>query len=79
MELAGFSGGIWGVPYHEVRRQAWSIEDAWMILEYPTLLGGSAFIRVHLDAPTLGLVREAVESVRSSKTEDISPTATYRT
>jgi hypothetical protein len=58
VELAGFSGGIWGVPYHEVRRQAWSIEDAWMILEYPTLLGGSAFIRVHLDAPTLGLVRK---------------------
>ena len=40
MELAGFSDSV--DPYHEVRRQAWSIEDA-SILEYPTLLGGSAY------------------------------------
>lgn len=63
--LAGFSGGLWGVASKEVLREAWSIEEAWMVLEYPTLLGGSAFIRVHLDPPTLGLVRGAIADVRS--------------
>jgi hypothetical protein len=67
------------VPYRDVRRETWAIEDAWMILEYPTLLGGSAFIRVHVDGPTLGLIRDAVARVRSSKTEGIPPTVTYRT
>jgi hypothetical protein len=63
--LAGFSGGLWGVSYKDVLREPWSIEDAWMILEYPTLLGGSAFIRIHLDSPTLGLVRRAIADVQS--------------
>jgi hypothetical protein len=65
--LAGFSGGLWGVSYGEVLREAWSIQDAWMILEYPTLLGGVAFIRVHLDLPTLGLVRRAIADVRGER------------
>jgi hypothetical protein len=66
--LAGFSGGLWGVSDQDVRREPWSIQDAWMILEYPTLLGGAAFIRVHLDQPTLGLVRRAIADVRGEPT-----------
>lgn len=62
--LAGFSGGLWGIGYASVLRKPWSIQDGWMILEYPTLLGRTAFMRVHLDQPTLGLVRNAVVSVQ---------------
>ncbi len=62
--LAGFSGGLWGVGYKDILRQPWLIEDGWMILEYPTLLRGAAFIRIHLDQATLGLVRQAIADIR---------------
>jgi len=62
--LAGFSGGLWGVDYKDIRRQPWMIQGGWMILEYPTLLQGAAFIRVHLDQPTLDLVQRGIADVR---------------
>jgi hypothetical protein len=63
--LAGFSGGVWGVSHtnKDFSQQLWVIEDGWIVLEYPTLFGGSAFIRVHFDPPTLELIRKNIAEV----------------
>ena len=65
VSLAGFAGGLWGVSYEELLRYSWDVETGWMVIEYPTLFGGSAFLRVQLDPATVSCVQESVARVRA--------------
>ncbi len=64
VSLAGFSGGLWTARRIEIQNKSWEIQNGWIALEYPTIFGGSAFLRVHLDPTTLELVRTNIKDVR---------------
>ena len=65
VSLAGFTGGLWGVEYEEFHKRQWEIEGGWMVVEYPTLFGGSAYFRLSLDPATIRGIKDMVSRIRS--------------
>jgi hypothetical protein len=61
------------VSYQDILRQPWVIEDGWIVLEYPTLFGGSAFTRIHLDVDEeeIGRIEEEIKALGRVKHGDV--------
>lgn len=62
--LLPYSGGLWGITIHELRQRALDVTDCWTIVEYPTIFGGSALLRIHFDESTVALVGKKVCEIR---------------
>lgn len=61
--LLPYTGGVWGALKTEIHSRKWDIEKCWVIVEYPTLFGGSALLKVDFSDAATNLVRKVLSEI----------------
>ncbi|OGB23370.1 MAG: hypothetical protein A3I66_01515 [Burkholderiales bacterium RIFCSPLOWO2_02_FULL_57_36] len=63
--LQAYTGGIWGVQKKEILENEWDIEKCWVVVEYPTLFGGSALLKVQFSQSATELVKSMLATIKA--------------
>ncbi|MFC1626426.1 hypothetical protein ACFL19_01845 [Pseudomonadota bacterium] len=59
-----YTGGVWGVEKSQLFERAWEINKCLVIVEYPTILGGSAFMRIEFNESNTNQIVKMIEDLK---------------
>lgn len=71
-----FTGGVWGVEIARLYERDWKINKCLVVVEYPTIFGGSAFLRIEFDeSNTNQIIKTLGELKQMTANKPLNPDA----
>lgn len=64
--LPPYTGGVWGVEIKRLHERDWNINKCLVVVEYPTIFGGSAFLRIEFDSSNTNQIINMIEELKTT-------------
>jgi len=59
-----YTGGVWGVEKSRLSERNWEINKCLVVVEYPTIFGGSAFMRIEFKKSNTNQIVKMLEELK---------------